>query len=107
MQPIISPWVFYIAALSDNLLVLSTIGGGVFAFLWYWCYDTEKKTGQKICAILFAVCVLLVVFIPTEKTIYKMVAASIVTPDNISAVQGNTVDFIQKVAEAVIQVKQQ
>lgn len=29
-----------------------------------------------------------------------MLAASVVTPDNIAAAQGNLVDFIQKIAEA-------
>ena len=41
------------------------------------------------------------IIIPNESTLYKMIAASLVTPDNISTVENGTIDFIERLAEAI------
>ena len=40
-------------------------------------------------------------FVPNEKTIYAMIAASVITPDNISITEDQIVDLISKIAKAV------
>lgn len=51
------------------------------------------------CTIGFA---LITIAIPSTETLYKMLVASMVTPDNIQVVQDNVVKFISDVADAVI-----
>ena len=55
----------------------------------------------KICTIVAAICIILLIFIPNKQTIYAMIAASIITPDNISGAEDHIVDLISKIAEAV------
>ena len=67
-------------------------------------YSTASEYVLKIGKRLLLVGVIslaLSVIIPDENTIYKMIAASLVTPDNISIAENGTIDFIDKLAEAI------
>ena len=55
----------------------------------------------KICVVLFIISTIGVIVIPDRDTTYKMIAASVVTTDNIKAAEDNIVDFIAKVANAL------
>lgn len=57
----------------------------------------------KLSFIIFCVSSLLFMFLPDRETILAMLAASYVTPDNIQAVQGNIVDFVSQIVNAVNQ----
>ena len=39
--------------------------------------------------------------IPNKETMITMIAASYITPDNIQMTQGNIVEFIKQISEAV------
>jgi len=114
MEPIISPWIFYWIDICDKIN-RTAIGlnsclcvGGFLVIAWYFMDDEhpaewEKNKLKKIMkpiVILFAVCCAIALFVPSKDTSMTMLAASVVTPDNIAAAQGNLVDFIQKIAEA-------
>ena len=59
----------------------------------------------KICVIAIIVCILLLILIPDKKTMYAMIAASMITPDNISGVEEHVIDLITNIANAVSNVK--
>lgn len=71
-------------------------------------WPNEKKVMYKIikiCAVVATICIILLVFIPDKKTVYTMIAASVITPDNISITEDHVVDLISRIAEVVRETK--
>ena len=119
MQPIINPALFYLIDLLKGLSFFFGIIGGftlVVVFivgLLVMCedgYDTEDKdvmeTWKRIKYFLIVglACIFMTVIIPSEKTCYKMVAASIVTPNNIEAVGDTATDIIDYIVDSVEEI---
>lgn len=116
MEPIISPWVFYAAEVANGVKVFLIISPLFLslAVMLYSLFLVDCAGGvppgfgrkaAKALATAFAIEWSLAVFVPSEPTIYKMMAAQLVTSDNIRAVQGNLVDFIGQVAKELEGVK--
>lgn len=119
MAPIISPWIFYLIDICDKLnkAAVSASGAiitvGFIAISWYFLDDHDsawkrqkmRKLAKPV-LILAAICGVIVLFAPTKETSMMMLAASVVTPDNIAAAQGNIIDFISKVADAMAKTKE-
>ena len=59
----------------------------------------------KICSVTIIVSVLVLVLVPDKKTMYAMIAASMITPDNISGVEEHVIDIITNIANAVNNAK--
>ena len=114
MNPIIPPsWIYLIHVantiydLSIFVLMVSTVT------LLLLCAgfamdppDSEKIKkyaikALKICVVAIIVSVLVLVLVPDKKTMYAMIAASMITPDNISITEDHIADLISKIAEAV------
>ena len=108
-EPIINPWLFYLAdlvyALKVVLLVLSiglTIGSLLYLFAWYdnreYSPNTEeniklRKTwlkGSKICIISAVITFMVGMIVPTKKTLYAMTIASALTPDTVQLIYNET-----------------
>lgn len=66
----------------------------------------ECRRGLKAISAVAGIAIIIAVTVPSTETAYKMIAASIVTPDNIAAAQDNIVDFVGKVAGAIANAKQ-
>ena len=108
MEPIISPWIFYFIHLFNTLHILSVfaavIGLLVGLVLYFSAVADGNTEGEKlgkytlIAVLVFAI---LAIILPDENTMYKMIAASYATPDNISTFENGTIDFIDKLAEAI------
>ena len=114
MEPVISPALIYLIHMIKAIYVLLIFILFVSAFTMVMSpliadcicedYEEEGKVMRKIikiCAILVAICIILTMFIPNEKTIYAMIAASMITPDNISISEDHITELISKIAEAV------
>lgn len=114
MEPVISPALIYLIHMINAIYGLSIFILFVSAFTMVMSpliadcicedYEEEGKVMRKIikiCAILVVICIVLIMFIPNEKTIYAMIAASMITPDNISITEDQIVDLISKIAKAV------
>ena len=114
MEPIISPALIYLIHMINAIYGLSIFILFVSAFTMVMSpliadcicedYEEEGKVMRKIikiCAFLVVICIILTMFIPDEKTIYAMIAASLITPDNISITEDQIVDLISKIAKAV------
>lgn len=119
MEPVISPVWFYLAyvfntihLLSLIILPISLLTMAVSPFITYCvcenCEEEDCEKGKKmthkvikICAVAAALCIILLVFTPDDKTVYVMIAASAITPDNISITEDHITELISKIAEAV------
>ena len=112
MNPIINPLFFYFISVTDVLRFLLLIGGfGVVViciFVSFICcvdYDAKDilKFFKKPIMIGFIVGTI-GIFVPSENTCYKMLTASLITPDNIEVVKDGTqelVDYIIDVADQI------
>lgn len=96
MKPIINPWIFYWAEVSETikivslLLLIAIIIGGVIIFMIYGSdIDFEDETENRkffkrlrltiVVALFLLICTIV---IPSEETVYKMAITSYVTEDN-------------------------
>lgn len=108
-EPIINPWLFYLAdvvsALKVTLIILSiglVIGSLLYLYIWYentkYKIDTEeniklRKTwlkGAKICIISAVITFTVGMIVPTKKTLYAMAIASALTPDTAQLIYDKT-----------------
>lgn len=116
MEPIISPEWFYLAHVFNTIYDLSLLILFISIFVMVVSlvdcvcenYKDEKKMMYKIikiCAIVAVICIILLIFIPDKKAVYAMIAASVITPDNISSTEDHIVDLVSRIAEAVRETK--
>ena len=118
MEAIISPWFFYFLHVCDDMdLVFIMIFWislgfalltGLVATVDYASRFNEDSSQKmlKVFKISCSICLfsgLISALIPSEKTMYQMLAASLITPDNINLVEDDIVDFVSKIAEAIQQ----
>jgi uncharacterized membrane protein len=108
MEPIISPWVIYAVQLLDNLrdvamilFVLSGIASVLLAIPVILDDKDLPKKYLKKAVIIAAICGGMDIIIPNKETMITMIAASYITPDNVQMTQGNIVEFIKQISEAV------
>ena len=104
MEPIVSPWVFYAISLcgkistAGQLTMLASVAVFIISSIFYF-------GDKELPFVLFIVGGIIFLLVPNKETAITMLTASVVTPDNITAVQDNVVDFIQKIAKAVAEAK--
>ena len=108
-EPIINPWLFYLAdvvsALKVTLIILSiglVIGSLLYLYMWYdnteYKIDTEeniklRKTwlkGAKMCLISAIITFIVGMIVPTKKTLYAMTISSALTPDTVQLIYDKT-----------------
>lgn len=115
-DPIISPWLIYLISLSNHLIGVSMVVAVVaatMAFFYglFWDIHIDEARGVRYKNVfrksIIALCVACFIgmVVPNESTIYKMIAASYVTPANIQAtgeLADKAVDkVIDKIADAI------
>lgn len=119
MNSIISPWVFYLIGMADTIQILALFAFisfiAISGYLWFdWLEDRNRygekdenvlngrKTAVKV-SIAAIVSLLVLVFTPSSKTCYKMLAADMFTQDNIN----NATEYVTDVIDyAVDKVKE-
>ncbi len=122
MKPIISPLWFYLIGISEGLVgVTSGLGALLIiaAAIMIVMYAVEQdcsRPNEKLSAffkrnakrsfIIGLICVILAVFTPSEKTCYQMMAASIVTPDNIETVIDTTKDGVEWLIDTITEASE-
>lgn len=108
-EPIINPWLFYLAdlvsALNVTLIILSiglVIGSLLYLYMWYenneFNRDSEeniklRKTwlkGAKMCLISAIITFIVGMMVPKERTLYAMAIASALTPDTVQLIYDKT-----------------
>ena len=118
MNPIISPIWFYLIHVSNMIhvisiivLVISTIGLVMLVADGAGFYQDEEENRRitkkyvKTCITAIIVCSLVLVLVPNARTIYMMLAASVVTPDTIVGGEEHIVNLITNIVNAINSTK--
>ena len=110
MKPIINPWLFYLIDKAEDIAYPLIFFGIMF---WIavalvhlpasgneeWAINFLEKT--KLIRILLTIGLIIAMLLPSKETSYKMLAASMVTPNNITAVGETAEDVIDYIVESV------
>ena len=110
MKPIINPWLFYLVDCLDGLKMLCILAVPLLVFVIGHITFTSDELGRgeekelksarrtRKIVILFSILILIVIpFIPSKETCYKMMVASQITDNNIQKAEDtikNSVDYI-------------
>lgn len=122
MKPIINPLWFYLIGISESLTSAGLVFGvlGIIAtIIMIICFVIEQdmrnsneklvvfyKKNSKRCFIIGLIGIFIATFIPSEKTCYQMMAASIVTPDNIETVVDTTKDGVEWLIDTITEASE-
>ena len=116
MNPIISPLWFYLIGIGAGTQVLLEVVGGTIAVaagialivsaIQYYNYNFESSILKiiKISKKYFMIGLMIGFFaelIPSKETCYQMIAATVVTPNNIKIVGETTTDIVDYIIESV------
>lgn len=121
MKPIISPIWFYLVNLFSkigNFAMALIIGGIILTVIFAICLfivetegDFESEEERRRCygylkkGIITIIAIgIMYCAIPSETTCYKIMAAQVVTPDNISTVGKTSEDIINYIVESVKEI---
>ena len=116
MQPIINPWIFYWAEVCESVkmaaivcMILGMCFVIVFSMICFFTWFDDDKHKMLKCAIYSTVItlffVLIYIFTPTEKTIYKMTIASYLTEDNVAQGKEEIKELVDYIADKIEDAK--
>lgn len=110
-MPIVNPWLFYLADISETIRTTFQIVAGVSlvvsgVILAISFFDDTPEVFKRVIKTIFISIAILCIgsLFPKEKTCYKMIAASLVTPENLQTVKGETQNVVNYIVEAVDQL---
>ena len=112
MKPIISPWLFYFIDKAEDLIgPLMIIGIMFWVGLFVWSLITFLEEGSETVSKIWklikpfrwiaTIALIIALLLPSKETSYKMLAASMVTTDNITAVGETAESIIDYIVESV------
>lgn len=108
MEPIINPWIFYLIGLVEPLHFAGIMSLVALMFVVAFIY-LETPAGESLKTLkawrngLIMLC-LISLLIPTKDTIYKMIAADAITPDNLKTVTDMAKKFKNSAKEDIIDI---
>ena len=127
MTYIINPWFFYFASLLDSfwtfasiVLFLAIIGTVGFGIWWvmeayvsdFFVHDDNEPPFSKFCkkmikvsAISTIISAVLMVVVPTEETVDKMMISSFITKENIEKTKEEAKEIVDYITEKAIELK--
>lgn len=122
-EPIINPWLFYLADLVDGVKTFAfTVGiiwamisvcliiGFIISSAMYGAEDSDKKALKrlKISLVASAIVILVGTLLPSKSTLYSMAIAKTLTPDTVQLIYeetGKTAnDILNEGVEAIEEV---
>lgn len=108
-NPIISPVWFYLADTIPSLGVFLRVLGVGLCLVWLILFMTSETTQEDInrckkCLIPGLIVLLLSFMTPSKDTIYQMIAAKAITPNNIKTVSGYINDTATNVSDNLTDV---
>ena len=115
---IINPWWFYLSDVVETIDFVSmlfsafgVIGCLIFCFFLAECaeYEDEETLKKnwvvfKKFAIMTMIFLFTAIIVPTRDTLYKMLAASLVTHENIQIVGESATDVVDYIVEKIDEV---
>lgn len=100
---IINPWWFYLISVVSNLGILFVIILAILLVVGF-VITVEAKTSKDLPYKIYFAAIfttILLVLVPEEETCYQMMAASLLTEDNIKYVTESGKDFVDYIVESV------
>lgn len=108
MKPIINPWIFYLINVINNLSVVLSFALIIMMVIYIYklivihtnsTHDRELSIVKNVWKTFIAICVVIVVliFLPSEETMYTMLVSNYVTYDNVEKATNvikDNVDYI-------------
>ena len=115
MTPIINPLWFYLIGISENIACTFWIVGGILLFIGIAAgivtivesEDMEENHLKNLFKTIKQICILGIMLImignltPSKDTCYKMMTATLVTPNNITAVGEAATDVVDYIVDSV------
>lgn len=101
MKPIISPWVIYFASRTDALGTLFMIVTAAAFAICLIEFDDLTKNGFKLFISIGIISVILTVLTPTTETVYTMMVANEITPDNIQTIGKTGKDVVDYITDQI------
>lgn len=110
MKPIINPWLFYLIDKAEDIAFPLALIGIMFwiatIIMYFLASDNEEWAvnflkSTKLIRILLTIGLIIATLLPSKETSYKMLAASMVTPNNITAVGETAEDIIDYIVKSV------
>ena len=111
MKPIINPWLFYFIDKAEDLIcplmiigILFWIGLLVWSFISFYDEPEIVSKSWKITKPfrwIATIGLIIALLLPSKETSYKMLAASMATPDNITAVGETAESIVDYIVESV------
>ena len=127
MTYIINPWFFYFASLLDSfwtlasiVLFLAIIGTVGFGIWWvmeayvsdFFVHDDNEPPFAKFCkkmikasVIATIISAVLMVVVPTEETVDKMMISSFITKENVEKTKEEAKEIVDYITEKAIELK--
>ena len=114
MEPIIPGWIIFMADTSGKLIEIAAAIACfclIALFILILCFVMSEGAseyvdlGKKVC-VVGLICAAIYVVIPAKQTIYLMLAAHYITPDNLSAFGGSIKEFIDYLLEGIAGIMQ-
>lgn len=111
MTPIVNPIFFWLIDTGGNLRI--AFGTIAIVFLLAWGitklvelleFDYQPKHSITWVLILGIVSGILWALVPSPDTCYKMLAASLITPDNLNSVIGTGKDIVNYIVESATEI---
>lgn len=107
MEPIISPWLFYLVDLSNSLCAICIMLSIVFGILTTLSFIESDMDGEcdshrtRQYFIYFLITAGIAIITPSPDTVYKMIAASFLTPDNIQLGRDELLNLVKDLAQII------
>ena len=111
MKPIINPLWFYLANIVENfgglLFAIAGFSGAIFTVLLILgmsgCFEIDEKYAKFLKQLLITCIIasILTSLCPTKDTCYQMMTATMITPNNITAVGDAATDVVDYIIESV------
>ena len=113
MKPIINPWLFYLVDCLDGLKTLCILAVPLLVFVIVYLTATIDDLGRgkekelksarrRKIVILFSILLIIVIpFIPSKETCYKMMVSSQVTKENIKSAEDVIKDSVDYIFEKI------
>ena len=127
MTYIINPWFFYFASLLDGfgilisiVLFLAIVGTVGFSIWWvmeayvsdFFVHDDNEPPFAKFCkkmikasVIATIISAVLMVVVPSEETVNKMMISSFITEENVEKTKEEAKEIVDYIAEKAIELK--
>ena len=86
MEPVISPWVFYLIDVVGAIKVIGIVAMFISVITLLICFLLEEESGVAfISFIVLIISLLIIIFVPSSDTLIKMTIAKNVTYDAVDA----------------------